>query len=61
MTRTRWRDSFDDVPDQIDHVMVTAGAPHYQPLLEMDPDQVRRALGDQAVLAIEVARNAAAR
>ena len=39
--------------------MVTAGAPHYRPLLEMDSDEARQALGGHAVLAIEVARNAA--
>jgi NAD(P)-dependent dehydrogenase (short-subunit alcohol dehydrogenase family) len=49
---------FDDVPGQIDHVLVTAGGPHYTPLLQMTPDQLRTALGDHAVLALEVARNA---
>ena len=52
---------FDDLPDPIDHVMVTAGGPSYRPLLEMNPDQVRDALGDHVVLDLEVARNAAGR
>ena len=50
---------FDGLPDRIDHVMVTAGGPHYGPLLEMDADQVRHALGGHVVVALEVARNAA--
>jgi NAD(P)-dependent dehydrogenase (short-subunit alcohol dehydrogenase family) len=49
---------FDGLPGQIDHVMVTAGGPTYAPLLEMDADQVRQALGDHVVLGLEVARNA---
>jgi NAD(P)-dependent dehydrogenase (short-subunit alcohol dehydrogenase family) len=52
---------FHDLPTPIDHVMVTAGGPHYGPLLEMDSDQVRRAISGHAVLAVEVARNAADR
>ena len=50
---------FRDLPIPIDHVMVTAGGPIYGPLLEMSPAQVRRALSDHVVLALEVARNAA--
>jgi NAD(P)-dependent dehydrogenase (short-subunit alcohol dehydrogenase family) len=50
---------FFDGLDRIDHVLITAGGPHYVPLLEMDADQVRRALGEHVVLALEVARNAA--
>ena len=49
---------FDGLPDPIDHVLVTAGGPHYAPLLEMDSDQVREALSDHAVMGLEVARNA---
>jgi NAD(P)-dependent dehydrogenase (short-subunit alcohol dehydrogenase family) len=36
--------------------MVTAGGPTYGPLLEMDADQVRDAVSDHIVLALEVAR-----
>jgi NAD(P)-dependent dehydrogenase (short-subunit alcohol dehydrogenase family) len=50
---------FDGLPDRIDHVMITAGGPHYGPLLEMDSDQVRQAISDHVVLALDVARHAA--
>jgi NAD(P)-dependent dehydrogenase (short-subunit alcohol dehydrogenase family) len=50
---------FADLPAPIDHVLVTAGGPTYGPLLEMDSAQVREALSDHVVLALEVARNAA--
>ena len=43
----------------VDHVMVTAGGPHYGPLLEMDAAEVREAISDHVVLALEVARHAA--
>jgi NAD(P)-dependent dehydrogenase (short-subunit alcohol dehydrogenase family) len=49
---------FDDLPGPIDHVLVTAGGPHYAPLLEMDAADVRDALSGHAVLGLEVARNA---
>ena len=50
---------FDGLADPIDHVLVTGPGPSYVPLLEMDADQVRQALGDHVVLGLEVARNAA--
>jgi NAD(P)-dependent dehydrogenase (short-subunit alcohol dehydrogenase family) len=49
----------DDLSDPIDHVLVTGPGPHYVPLLEMDADDVREALGDHVVLSLDVARNAA--
>jgi NAD(P)-dependent dehydrogenase (short-subunit alcohol dehydrogenase family) len=49
---------FDGLPDPIDHVLVTGPGPSYVPLLEMDADQVREALGSHVVLGLEVARNA---
>jgi NAD(P)-dependent dehydrogenase (short-subunit alcohol dehydrogenase family) len=49
---------FDELPGPIDHVLITAGGPHYRPLLQMDSDQLRTAIGDHAVLALAVARNA---
>jgi NAD(P)-dependent dehydrogenase (short-subunit alcohol dehydrogenase family) len=52
---------FDGLPEPIDHVLVTGPGPSYAPLLEMDPDQVREALGGHVVLGLEVARNAAGR
>jgi NAD(P)-dependent dehydrogenase (short-subunit alcohol dehydrogenase family) len=50
---------FDGLPGPIDHVMITAGGPHYGPMLEMDADQLRAAITDHAVSALEVARRAA--
>jgi len=52
---------FFDGLDRIDHVLVTAGGPHYVPLLEMNADQVRDALSDHVVMALDVARNAGPR
>jgi NAD(P)-dependent dehydrogenase (short-subunit alcohol dehydrogenase family) len=40
-------------------VLITGPGPHYVPLLDMDAEQVRQALGDHVVVALEVARNAA--
>ena len=50
---------FEGLPDPIDHVIVTGPGPSYVPLLEMDAEQVRDALGNHVVLGLEVARNAA--
>jgi NAD(P)-dependent dehydrogenase (short-subunit alcohol dehydrogenase family) len=50
---------FQDLPDQIDHVMVTAGAPHYRPPLEMPPEEARHDLTEHMLLALNVARSAA--
>jgi NAD(P)-dependent dehydrogenase (short-subunit alcohol dehydrogenase family) len=50
---------FDDLPGPIDHVLITAGGPTYVPLLEMDSDQVKDALSDHLVVALDVARAAA--
>jgi NAD(P)-dependent dehydrogenase (short-subunit alcohol dehydrogenase family) len=50
---------FDSLPAQIDHVMVTAGAPRYGRPLEMEPEEARRALTEHLLLALAVARNAA--
>jgi len=52
---------FSELTAPIDHVMVTAGGPRYGPLLEMDSAQVRDAVSEHLVLALEVARNAAAK
>src|SRR5712664_3672680 len=41
---------FEDLPGPIDHVMVTAGGPHYGPLLEMEPTQLRDSLGGHVEL-----------
>ncbi|HEU5469278.1 MAG TPA: SDR family oxidoreductase [Actinophytocola sp.] len=52
---------FQGLPGPIDHVLVTAGGPHYGPLLEMDAAQVRAALSGHVVLGLELARHAAGR
>jgi NAD(P)-dependent dehydrogenase (short-subunit alcohol dehydrogenase family) len=52
---------FTGLPNPIDHVMVTAGAPHYGPLLEMAYDDLRHALGDRLLLAVQACRYAAGR
>jgi NAD(P)-dependent dehydrogenase (short-subunit alcohol dehydrogenase family) len=52
------KEFFDGLPDPIDHVLVTAGGPHYVPLLEMESADVRDALSGHVVLGLEVARNA---
>jgi NAD(P)-dependent dehydrogenase (short-subunit alcohol dehydrogenase family) len=48
---------FQDLPTPIDHVMVTAGGPTYRPLLDMSSDDVRHALSEHIVVALDVARN----
>ncbi len=52
---------FHDLPEPVDHVMVTARGPRYGPLLEMDADEVRTAVSDHLVVALEVARHGAGR
>ena len=50
---------FSDLPTPIDHVMVTAGRPTYVRLADMDLAQMRRALDEHLLLALQVARHAA--
>jgi NAD(P)-dependent dehydrogenase (short-subunit alcohol dehydrogenase family) len=50
---------FRDLPTTIDHVMVTAGRPHYGRLIDLDFEQARRALDGHLLLMLQVARNAA--
>jgi NAD(P)-dependent dehydrogenase (short-subunit alcohol dehydrogenase family) len=52
---------FGSLPKLVDHIMVTAGGPHYGRLLETKSDDLRHALSDHLVLAVETARNAADR
>src|ERR1700745_1330933 len=40
---------FRDLPGPVDHVMVTAGGPHYGRLFEMEVAEVRRALDEHLV------------
>jgi len=49
---------FRDLPCTVDHVMVTAGRPHYGRLLDMDFEQARGALEEHILLTLQVARNA---
>jgi NAD(P)-dependent dehydrogenase (short-subunit alcohol dehydrogenase family) len=51
---------FQGLPRPADHVMVTAGRPHYGRLADMGHEQLREALDDHLVQALEVARNAPA-
>jgi NAD(P)-dependent dehydrogenase (short-subunit alcohol dehydrogenase family) len=52
------RGFFERLSQPVDHVMVTAGGPTYGPLLEMDGDQVRNAVGGHIAVALDVARAA---
>jgi NAD(P)-dependent dehydrogenase (short-subunit alcohol dehydrogenase family) len=49
---------FRDLPNDIDHVMVTAGAPHYGLALDMPLDDAQRGLSTHLLLAIAVSRYA---
>jgi NAD(P)-dependent dehydrogenase (short-subunit alcohol dehydrogenase family) len=50
---------FQNLPAPIDHVMVTAGTPHYGPPLEMSSEEARRGLTEHLLLALDIARGAA--
>jgi NAD(P)-dependent dehydrogenase (short-subunit alcohol dehydrogenase family) len=50
---------FEDLPKPIDHVMVTAGAPYYAPLPELDFARARRNLDEHLLLPLYVARGVA--
>lgn len=52
---------FQNLPNPIDHVMVTAGGSYYAPLTEMDFAKVRRAFDEHFLLALQVARQAVAK
>jgi NAD(P)-dependent dehydrogenase (short-subunit alcohol dehydrogenase family) len=49
---------FASLTNEINHVMVTAGAPEYGRLLDTTFDDLRHALSDRLLLALETARNA---
>jgi NAD(P)-dependent dehydrogenase (short-subunit alcohol dehydrogenase family) len=49
---------FRNLSSAIDHVMVTGGGPHSGPLLETSIEELRTAISEHMLLAIEVARNA---
>jgi NAD(P)-dependent dehydrogenase (short-subunit alcohol dehydrogenase family) len=46
---------FHDLPGPIDHVMVTAGGPHYMPLASMDIGEARRAFDERLSMTLGVA------
>lgn len=52
---------FRDLLAPIDHVMVTAGHPHYGRLMTMDPADVRSALDEHLLLVLQIARHAASK
>ncbi len=52
---------FGDAPTPIDHVMVTAGGPHYIPPLEIKPDEARVALSDKLTQTLKVAQESVGR
>jgi NAD(P)-dependent dehydrogenase (short-subunit alcohol dehydrogenase family) len=47
---------FEDLPGPIDHVLVTAGGPHYGPLGEMDFKDARRTVEEHLWLPLQLAR-----
>jgi NAD(P)-dependent dehydrogenase (short-subunit alcohol dehydrogenase family) len=49
---------FEDLPKPIDHVLVTAGGPHYAPLAEMDFAGARRTVEEHLWLPLHLARMA---
>ncbi|WCB94361.1 Putative ketoacyl reductase [Baekduia alba] len=50
---------FAELPQPIDHVMVTAGRPYYAPLADLDFEQARQNLDGHLLLPIHIAREAA--
>jgi NAD(P)-dependent dehydrogenase (short-subunit alcohol dehydrogenase family) len=52
---------FDYLPTPIDHIMVTAGAPYYAPLADLDRERAHRAYDEHQWLAVEVARHSVGR
>ena len=52
---------FSGLSTPIDHVMLTAGRPHYTKLLQMDVALARRALDEHLLLLLQVARNTASK
>jgi NAD(P)-dependent dehydrogenase (short-subunit alcohol dehydrogenase family) len=49
---------FDELPQPIDHVLVTGPGPHHAPLAEIDVDVARRELEAHLLLPLQVARQA---
>lgn len=55
---TALRSFFQSLPNGINHVMVTAGVPHYGPPLQIPLDEARDGFSAHLLLALEVARYA---
>ena len=49
---------FDELPEPVDHVLVTGPGPYYAPLAELDIDKARREVEAHLLLPVLVARNA---
>jgi NAD(P)-dependent dehydrogenase (short-subunit alcohol dehydrogenase family) len=52
---------FQDLPERIDHVMVTAGSPYYAPLVNLDRERARRNFEEHVWLPIAIAQHAIGR
>jgi NAD(P)-dependent dehydrogenase (short-subunit alcohol dehydrogenase family) len=52
---------FAGLAEPVDHVLVTAGAPGYGPLLELSPDAARAAFSEHLLQAVVVAQGSAGR
>ncbi len=52
---------FADLPERVDHVMVTAGGPYYARLADLDQTRAHRDFDEHLWLAIEVARHSVGR
>src|SRR5205823_2949973 len=55
---TRLEQFFADLPRPVDHVMVTAGAPYYAPLADIDFAQAHHNVDQHLWLALHIARHA---
>lgn len=49
---------FDDLPEPVNHILVTGPGPYYAPLADFDFDKARREIEAHLLLPIEIARNA---
>jgi len=55
------RTFFEDLPDPIDHILLTGSGPYYSPLSDMDFTAARRDIENHLLVALAVARYGAAR
>jgi NAD(P)-dependent dehydrogenase (short-subunit alcohol dehydrogenase family) len=58
---TRLGQFFDELPGEIDHVLVTGPGPYYAPLAELDFVEAHRSYDAHLLLAVQVARKAVGR